>query len=53
MGRDNVFVAWKNDTMDQHTLVKLLEDIQALIQTSEKEPSERRRKPEKPRDLPD
>lgn len=53
MGQDNVFVAWKNNTMDQHTLVKLLLDIQALVQRSEKPPSERRRKPEKPQDLSD
>jgi hypothetical protein len=31
MGQDNVFVAWKNNTMDQHRLVKLLLDIQSLV----------------------
>jgi hypothetical protein len=31
MDRDNVFVAWKNNAMDQHRLVALLRDIQALV----------------------
>jgi len=34
MGRDNVFVAWKGNTMDQDRLVKLLLDIQSLVKTS-------------------
>jgi chorismate mutase len=34
MGRDNVFVAWKDNAMDQHRLVKLLQDIQSLVKTS-------------------
>jgi len=34
MGRDNVFVAWKNNIMDQHRLVKLLLDIQSLVKSS-------------------
>ena len=34
MGRDNVFVAWKDNTMDQHRLVKLLQDIQSLVKSS-------------------
>jgi hypothetical protein len=53
MGPDNVFVVWKDNTMDQNRLIKLLLEIQALVQRSEKPPSERRRKREKPQDLPD
>jgi hypothetical protein len=34
MGPDNVFVAWKDNTMDQHRLVKLLLDIQSLVKSS-------------------
>jgi hypothetical protein len=34
MGRDNMFVVWKDNTMDQHRLVKLLQDIQSLVKTS-------------------
>ena len=34
MGPDNVFVAWKDNTMDQHKLVKLLQDIQSLVKPS-------------------
>jgi len=34
MGRDYVFVAWKDNTMDQHRLVKLLLDIQSLVRSS-------------------
>jgi tetratricopeptide (TPR) repeat protein len=34
MGRDNVFVAWRYDAMDQHKLVTLLRDIQSLVKTA-------------------
>ena len=34
MGQDNVFVAWKNNTMDQHRLVELLLDLQSLVKSS-------------------
>jgi hypothetical protein len=34
MGRDNVFVAWKNSAMDQHRLVDLLMDLQSLVKSS-------------------
>jgi tetratricopeptide (TPR) repeat protein len=34
IGRDNVFVAWKDNTMDQHKLVKLLLDIQSLVKSA-------------------
>ena len=39
MGRDNVFVAWRYDAMDQHKLVALLRDIQRRNETPLRNPT--------------